>query len=191
MDEIAKPTPRVFTANVSNALASKATFYFVVALFGSVELGLLLYRFVFHSSIVLAGPITLTCAVLIIWRIKARGNTKARIEVCGNDISSFDDQGNLIVTENMREIAIVNRSCWSSSNSLTNEYSVDYFQVLFKSGAIITFHEQYEDHYILLKILHVRTGVDPLRVPWTDYQKLELQTLEDRVQRVSELKALT
>ena len=72
-----------------------------------------------------------------------------------------------------------------------SESSIDYFQVLFRNGALISFNEQYDSHYLLLKILHVRTGVDPERVPWTKFQMLELESVESRAHRASELKALT
>ena len=191
VDEIAKPIPRVFKAQISNAYASKMTFGFVAAMFASLELGTILYRLFSRSFVALALPLTITTTVLIVWRLKVGGKTKARIEVCGNDIYSFDDLGNLAVAGDMREIAAVYRSSLSNPNSFNDGYSVDNFQVLFRNGTLITFHELFDSHFMLLKILHVRTGVDPERVPWTKFQMLELESVESRAHRACEPKALT
>ena len=93
VDEIAKPIPRVFKAQLSNVSAPKARIVFFVALLTSAELGRILFRVTSHSFLISAIPMALTTVALIIWRVKA-GKTQARIEVCGNDIYSFDDLGN-------------------------------------------------------------------------------------------------
>jgi hypothetical protein len=132
----------------------------------------------------------ITVTPLAFWRIKISGKTQARIEVCGNDIFAFDDNGNLISEENMREIAIVYRSSSSRADSLLNQSSPDFFHVLFTNGALITFHEHYDNHFILLKILHVRTGVDPCWLDWSDFQMLSTQSMEGRTVRASEANGL-
>ena len=178
---------------MSNALASKAIPIFTFAITTSMALGQLLFSLFSHSFILLALPLTITVTVLLVWRVKVLGKTKARIEICGNDISSFDDLGNPSAIGNMREIAAVFRSHWANTDKFEIGKSapiVDFFHVLFLNGTVITFHEHYDNYANLLKSLHARTGVDPIRLSWSDFQMLELELPEHRALKAAELKFL-
>lgn len=190
MDVIVKPIPRVFKAQVSNAFASKVTIIFTIALFASLDLGRVLYGLLSHSFFALALPSAITLTVLLIWRVRVGGKTKARIEVCGNDICYFDDLGDRAIKGNMREIVAVYRSSQTASKAGNGGSSIDFFHILFRNGALMTFGENFDNHYVLLKILHARTGVDPIRMPWSDFTMLGLETSEHRALKASELKAL-
>ena len=184
MEGMPGPEPKVFRVRTTNSLLYSGCLvaYFSIVL--GIVLGTILTRILYLSTakqpqVVFSILFSIAILVVSMTLIIRKNFTKARVEVQGNWITSYDAEGNEMLSDDLNSIAGLFESHFSARNNNGGAYTI-YYHVLFLSGNLLTFNQFLENDFILQKKLKSRAQQRFERITWSDYKLLEIETKESR-----------
>ena len=191
MEAMPGPETKVLRVRITNSLFFSSCAVAFISINLGIVLGITLTRVLFQTEaqqpqIIISSLLSIAILAVSLTLLIRKNFTKARIELHGNTITSFDAKGNEMVSDDLNSIAALFETHLSARNNTGGTYTIHY-HVLFFSGNLLTFNQYLENDFVLQKLLKSRAQRGFQLITRTEYELMEIETKESRARKALRL----